>query len=154
MDIITVPASEKKIVSYTTTDGETFNDKWKAERHQRLIDALKVRDTLDEYDGWFRVCSQAELESLWLCKSDGRWWDSGKKHYISFPAWVQVSVYQDRDRYWHTEIISLEDCDLRRMASSLTNALCVIVKTPHIRGYLGKNDPKALEQCLDALDEY
>jgi hypothetical protein len=35
--------------------------------------------------------------------------------------------------------------------AEMLNALLVIVKTPHIRAYLHENDPKALQQCIDAL---
>jgi hypothetical protein len=31
-------------------------------------------------------------------------------------------------------------------------ALMVIVLTPHIRAWLEENDPKALQQCREALD--
>jgi len=114
-NIIKVPASEKRVTTYTTTDGSKFGYKHKAERHQRAIDSLKIRDALTYYNEWYLVSSQAELEALWLCASDGGWWDSQKEHYISFPSWVQVEAWKDQDRYWHTEIMSLTDGDLRRM---------------------------------------
>jgi len=34
-----------------------------------------------------------------------------------------------------------------------TNALLVLVLTPHIRAYLTQHDPMALEQALDALGD-
>lgn len=129
-----IRASEKKKLSYETTDGEIFDSKWRAKSHQRLIGAMKIRDSLAGHSGWFLVISQKELESLWLCASQGQWWDSEKKHHVSFPSWVQVSAYQDRDRYWCTEIRELTCNDLRCMNTLITNVL-------------NEND-------LEALDEY
>jgi hypothetical protein len=35
-----------------------------------------------------------------------------------------------------------------------TDALLVLIKTPHIKTYLQQNDPKALEQAEEALKDY
>ncbi len=41
--------------------------------------------------------------------------------------------------------------ELARLAKKRGNALMVIVKTPAIFEWLRENDPKALEQCLEAV---
>jgi len=56
----------------------------------------------------------------------------------------------NKNPYTMEEVTAIEH-PIRR--NNMVKALKVIILTPHIREYLEQSDPKALEQCLDALGE-
>lgn len=57
-----------------------------------------------------------------------------------------LMMNEDLQIFWPVRI-----GEMAKLARKLSNALLVIVNDPSINKYLDEHDPKALQQCLDAL---